>query len=241
MGSKGHLKGTKVQNWRNKKSGLREQGTENFRCILTSVSISFPFVSCRAKARDLSLSGSTPHGRCWPGKQNSWRSKSPPRKYALVSPGFWASWGLDACGWFENWAMWMWLSWSWRQTCLPRDPKYVARRWVGQRRAGVSLSVCLPVCQTSTWAMLSGKPNISSFFIFFCCTSFSVAPEVLDLSGISLCWTWQWDQTTSCANPGLWGENSTKDAMGIPLWSEWWLLLLQKLGGSLPCERTETM
>lgn len=49
------------------------------------------FVPCRVKARDPSLSGYTPRGRCWPERQNSWRSKFPPRKYEHVSPGVWAS------------------------------------------------------------------------------------------------------------------------------------------------------
>lgn len=98
-------------------------------------------------------------------------------------------------------------------------------------------SVCLPVCLSDFHAVWKAKHLI--FIYFFCCTAFSVAPEVLDPSGISLCWTWQWDQATSCAKPGMWGENSTKDAMGILLWPEWWLLLFQKLGGSPHVRRLE--
>lgn len=58
--------------------------------------------------------------------------------------------------------------------------------WDREELVSLYLSACLSVRLPPGPCCLESQTCILSFFIFFCCTSFSVASEVLDPSGISL-------------------------------------------------------
>lgn len=168
------LKRMKTRNWRNIRLGLlvwESWGARHLSYILISVSISSSLLPYRVKARDPSLSGYMPRGRCWPERQNSWRSKFLPRKYEHVSPGFG---GLLRAGW-------MWIIWEQDQVghefygveiifdspgILSMGQWYGWNReesWGGER--GWLWEILSP--QRSTWDVLHEKPHVLIQLLYF--------------------------------------------------------------------------